>query len=453
MARAEDGRRGGGTSRGSGARSGAGRSGSAGTGRSGGGTRRTTSGGAQGAPKKVAKSTPKGAAGRGSAKGAAQGGSRGGSARGGATSSGRSSGAGGSAARSSAARSSSTRSSTSRSSTSRSSGSRATSSRSAGARRGDRRVATASQLVAPGGSRAGSRSASSRRTTSPRPRKPAPRRGRRSLIVSMLVVVLLCAVGVVGGYGLGQAVDGARSLLAGPESLPADKVAAPEPLRLGGPATTCRADDVELRLSSSAPTVTAGSPMSFMVRVTNVGRVPCLFDGAAASRAVTITDESGKEEVWSSADCSDGSRPLLLGPDGVDAGEVHWKSVQGCAKKAPVVGAGTYEATASLEDVPGATSEPLTITVAAKAEAKTAPTSDDGTKDATSRDEAKGAADDAATDDESQGETSKGDAKSGDDAKADAEGDRSEGATGDAKDAADRAADREATAEEKDATD
>lgn len=274
----------------------------------------------------------------------------------------------------------------------------------------------------------------------------------------MLVVILLCAVGVAGGYGLGQAVDGARSVLAGPESLPADKIAAPEPLKLGGPATTCRADDVELRLSSSAPTVTAGSPMSFMVRVTNVGRVPCLFDGSAASRAVTITSDTGdegkegdtgdagKEKVWSSADCSEGSRPLLLGPEDVNAGEVHWTSVQGCAKKAPVLEAGTYEATASLKDVPGATSEPLTFTVAAKAEAKSTPTPDEGDEGTASGDAAKGAADGDAADDATQAETPQGDAKS-DDAKSD------DAKSDDAKDAADRAADRKATADEKATTD
>ncbi|MGF0115621.1 hypothetical protein ACQFYA_04735 [Promicromonospora sp. Marseille-Q5078] len=185
-------------------------------------------------------------------------------------------------------------------------------------------------------------------------------------------MVLLCVAGVAGGYGVGRVVDGARSLLAGPESLPADKVAAPEPLDVGGPATACRPENVELRLSSSANTVTAGSPMSFMVRVTNVGRVPCLFDGAAASRAVTITDESGKERVWSSADCSDGSTMLLLGPEDVNAGEVHWKSVQsakGCPKGSAAVGPGTYRATATLADVPGAKSEPVTFTVAEKAKA------------------------------------------------------------------------------------
>ncbi|MFE5308769.1 hypothetical protein [Isoptericola sp. NPDC056605] len=453
MARAEDGRRGGSTSRGSGARSGAGRSGSSGAGRSGGGTRRTTSGGAQGASKGTAKGTGKGASkstGRAGAKSSAQGGSRSGTSksgtsragtsRTGANASGRASGG------SSSNRSSSTRSSSTRGTSSRQSGTRATSSRAQGARRGDRRVATASQLVAPGGSRAGTRSASSRRTTSPRSRKPAPRRSRRSLTVSLLVVVLLCGVGVAGGYGLGQAVDGARSLLAGPESLPADKVAAPEPLNVGGPATTCRADAVELRLSSSAPTVTAGSPMSFMVRVTNVGRVPCLFDGAAASRAVTITDDTGKEKVWSSAECSDGSRPLLLGPEGVDAGEVRWTSVQGCGKKAPVVGAGTYEATASLEDVPGATSEPLTFTVAAKAKARTTPEPGDGAEGATSGATGKDAADDAKSDDAKSDDAKSDDAKS-DDAKSD------DAKSDDAEDAADRAADRTTTSDEKAATD
>ncbi|SKC46576.1 hypothetical protein SAMN04324258_1050 [Krasilnikoviella flava] len=261
----------------------------------------------------------------------------------------------------------------------------------------------------------------------------------------MLVVVLLCAVGVVGGYGLGQAVDGARNLLTGPESLPADKVAAPEPLDVGGPATTCRSQDVEVRLSPSATTVTAGSPMSFMVRVANVGRVPCLFDGAAASRAVTITDESGKEEVWSSAECSDGSTMLLLGPEGVNAGEVHWTSVQGCAKEAPVVEAGTYRATAALEDVPGASSEPVTFTVAAKAKPRPTPSADTSTEGATSGDEADakgGAAKDGATSDDEKDDGQKGD------------GGRADDATGGGGEeaAADRAAEGRATADEKSAT-
>ncbi|MFI2103552.1 hypothetical protein ACH436_09680 [Isoptericola sp. NPDC019693] len=256
----------------------------------------------------------------------------------------------------------------------------------------------------------------------------------------MLVVVLLCAVGAAGGYGVGLAVDGARNLLAGPESLPADKVAAPEPLDVGGPATTCRAEAVDLRLSSSATTVTEGTPMSFMVRVTNVGRVPCLFDGAAASRAVTITDETGKETIWSSADCAEGSRPLLLGPEGVDAGEVHWKSVQGCAQKAPAVGAGTYQATATLEDVPGAASEPVTFTVAAKAKpratpepgASGAPASDGEAKDSA----AAGAEGDAAGTDD-------GDDDSDAEAKADA-GTRDRGVDG-----ADGAAAKKAAEDEK----
>lgn len=262
----------------------------------------------------------------------------------------------------------------------------------------------------------------------------------------MLVVVLLCAVGVAGGYGLGQAVDGARGLLAGPESLPADKVAAPEPLDVGGPATTCKADAVELRLSSSATTVTEGSPMSFMVRVTNVGRVPCLFDGAAANRAVTITDDTGKETIWSSAECTDGSRPLLLAPEDVNLGEVHWTSVQGCAKKAPAVGAGTYEATASLEDVPGATSEPVTFTVAAKAKPRPTPSPGAGDEATASGDEAKDGAG-TTTDDAAQGDATKaGDERSGDDeAEKDDKGDD---AKADAEDAADRTADRRAAADD-----
>ncbi|MFC8598518.1 hypothetical protein [Isoptericola sp. NPDC057191] len=262
--------------------------------------------------------------------------------------------------------------------------------------------------------------------------------------MTLLVVVLLCAAGVVGGYGLGRAVDGVQGMLAGPESLPADKIAAPAPLDAGGPATTCRPEDVELRLSPSATTVTAGSPMSFMVRVTNVGRVPCLLDGSAASRAVTITDPTGKERVWSSSDCSEGSRMLLLGPEDVNVGEVHWSSRvsgKGC-KNQPTVAAGTYEATASLADVPGATSDPVVFTVAEKAKSPVAPdekatggvtdgatSGGDGEDDAATAGDAQRESEDATPDDTTS--TTTDDAGSG------------------KKTGAERAADRKAAADEK----
>ncbi|MFD6177639.1 MULTISPECIES: hypothetical protein [unclassified Isoptericola] len=269
--------------------------------------------------------------------------------------------------------------------------------------------------------------------------------------MTLLVVALLCATGVVGGYGLGRAVDGVRGMLAGPESLPADKVAAPEPINAGGPWTTCTPDAVELRLSSSATTVTAGSPMSFMVRVTNVGRVPCTFNGTAASRAVTIVDAASKERVWSSSDCADGSRLLLLGPGDLNAGEVHWKSQtsgKGC-KGQPTVPAGTYEATASLVDVPGAKSDPVTFTVAAKAKA-----TDDGAPTGGDGPEGDAAEGDAKSDDAKSGDATSADAKSADttDSSAGGEDDDSQGDDADhgrKKDGAERAPDRKAEADEK----
>jgi len=247
-------------------------------------------------------------------------------------------------------------------------------------------------------------------------------------------------------------------MLAGPENLPADKVAAPEPINAGGPWTTCAAEAVELRLSSSATTVTAGSPMSFMVRVTNVGRVPCTFNGTSASRAVTITDAASKERVWSSSDCADGSRLLLLGPGDLNAGEVHWKSQtsgKGC-KGQPTVPAGTYEATASLVDVPGAKSDPVTFTVAAKAKATDdgAPT-DDGAQDAQDGDAAPGGdenADDAQSGDATTADTTSANRKSADTADSSSGGEDSQGDEADhgrKKDGAERAADRKAAADER----
>ncbi|CAM3401253.1 hypothetical protein [Isoptericola cucumis] len=184
----------------------------------------------------------------------------------------------------------------------------------------------------------------------------------------LATVVLLCGVGVLGGYGLGLGVDAVRGILPGSDpGLPADKAAPPDPIDLTGPATACGADGVDVGLSVASPAVTLGDPQVFSVRVTNTGRVPCLIDGSEASRTVTVTDPSGKERVWSSADCAEGETMLLLGPEDVAPHDVRWgteRSAPGCKGEQPALEPGTYQARAELADVPGSRTAPVTFTVA-----------------------------------------------------------------------------------------
>lgn len=283
----------------------------------------------------------------------------------------------------------------------------------------------------------------------------------------LAVLVLLCTVGVLGGYGVGRAADAVRGILPGGDpGLPADKATPPEPIDLTGPATTCRADAVDLALSAATPTATVGDSLVFTVKVTNTGRVPCLVDGGSGSRTVTVrelppdtsgragatgtsgttgassgpverTAAEGAEEdaaaqgkrVWSSGDCTDGETMLLLGVDHVAEQDVRWRterSTASCGDDLPALEPGTYQAYAELADVPGARSEPVTVTVTAPPEPSVAPSAQgsaekgDGGQGATSGTGDGSAADDgAAGDDATSGDGAAGDDATSDDAAAD----------------------------------
>lgn len=233
----------------------------------------------------------------------------------------------------------------------------------------------------------------------------------------LVVVGALVAAGTFGGYGIGSAVDAVREALpdSGPQLL-AEKVEPPKPIDRAGPAETCLPEELDVRLTASPTSVTEGDPVVFSIRVENVGRVPCLVDGADASRAVTITDASGDDRVWSSADCTDGSQTLMLGPgDVAPARDVRWSAVRtvpGCASGQPAVGAGDYKARVTLADVPGARSNVVTFTVTERpvptpqpsSAASEQPADDDGAdEDAADATDAT----DAVQDDGKSGETGK----------------------------------------------
>ncbi len=217
----------------------------------------------------------------------------------------------------------------------------------------------------------------------------------------------LLTAGTFGGYGIGRAVEAVREVWPdSPPQLLADKVEPPKPIDLSGPAETCLPEELDIRLTASPTSVIEGSPVVFSIRVENVGRVPCLVDGADASRAVTITDASGEDRVWSSADCTDGSQTLMLGPgDVAPARDVRWSSVRtvpGCAGGQPAVGAGAYQARVTLADVPGATSNVVTFTVTGRAAPTPEPSSPatdepaaDDAPDSTTQEEDAGKPDDA----------------------------------------------------------
>jgi hypothetical protein len=236
----------------------------------------------------------------------------------------------------------------------------------ASARAAERRTTSTSYLQAPGASaRAATARRPAPRTTT---RTAAPR--RRSPALVLAVAGALVAAGTLGGYGIGRAADGVRAVW--PETEPellSDKAAPPDPIDRSGPADTCLPGELAIELTASATSVQVGSPLTFGVRVENVGRVPCLVDGSDASRAVTITDVTGKDRVWSSADCSGGEQLLLLGPgDVAPQRDVRWSSVRtvpGCAGGQPPVAPGEYQAQVTLADVPGAKSEVVRFTVAA----------------------------------------------------------------------------------------
>ncbi|MCA5895091.1 hypothetical protein LEP48_17310 [Isoptericola sp. NEAU-Y5] len=222
------------------------------------------------------------------------------------------------------------------------------------------------------------------------------------MVGSLAVVALLCGVGVVGGYGIGRGLDAVQAMLPGANpGLPADKEAPPEPIDLTGPATTCRSDALDLAVSPSSTTITVGDPLVFSVRVTNAGRVPCLFDGSDTSRTVTVTGPSSKDRVWSSGDCADdGEKLLLLGAEHVASRDLRWSSARsapGCAKDSAALEPGTYQVRATLGDVDGATSAAVSFTVLAP-EPTGEPSAEAGDKKS----------EDAATDEESADKESAG---------------------------------------------
>jgi hypothetical protein len=197
----------------------------------------------------------------------------------------------------------------------------------------------------------------------------------------------------VGGYGIGRAASWVRDVWPDPvPALPANKVAAPEPADVGGPSDACTASSLTLTAVPSDVRTLPGQTISFDVTVTNSGRRPCLVDGSEASRQLVITDADGTT-VWTSAHCSGEALELLLGPGDEYRRTLTWSgrsSAEGaCTNGQAPVAPGDYTAQVVMADVPGATSEPVTVTVEdpAPPEPTPEPTPDPGADPSTEPDE------------------------------------------------------------------
>lgn len=184
--------------------------------------------------------------------------------------------------------------------------------------------------------------------------------GRRRVVV----VVLLVAVLAVAGALVVRAVWPEPP----PPILSDAKVHPPAPADPAGDSRTCDADQLDVRLEADRTTVAEGQPVVFTVTLENSGATPCLVDGADANRPVTVWSgepSQDAERVWSSGDCDEAERMLLLGPGSVDTKEVRWsdvRSVPGCERVEKAIEPGVYGAQVTVSDVDGAASQVVQLT-------------------------------------------------------------------------------------------
>lgn len=131
-------------------------------------------------------------------------------------------------------------------------------------------------------------------------------------------------------------------------------------------ARTCAADNLDVRLSADRSVLPRGERVVFTVTMENTGTAPCLVDGAETNRPITVWagDPETGQRVWSSGDCAEEGRMLLIGPGTQVTEDVPWngeRSVPECGPEGKKIGPGDYSVQVALEDVTGATSQVFRI--------------------------------------------------------------------------------------------
>lgn len=178
-------------------------------------------------------------------------------------------------------------------------------------------------------------------------------RRRRIVAITLLVGVLGVAAAFVAGAAWPDP----------PAPIESDaKRHPPAPAEPGEDVETCSAEELDVALAADRATVEEGEPVGFTVTLRNGGTTPCLVDGGEVNGPVTVWagERGGGDRVWSSGDCADGERMLLLGPGFSDSREVEWsggRSAPGCGEAGGKVPPGGYSAQVTVSDADGATSD------------------------------------------------------------------------------------------------
>jgi len=207
------------------------------------------------------------------------------------------------------------------------------------------------------------------------------RRRRRRKPFLTVVVTLALAVLTAAGWGLGAAVGAAAAwarsseriqnlIPAAAPSLPAAKVAPPQPVNVSGPAVACSASALTVSVQADRTQLEVGGTVGFHVTVTHTGGAPCLVNGGMENLRLRLVDSTGLV-VYNTADCPlEGAKSLLMGP-GAGFNTFNWdfgwdgrRSAPGaCGEGQPAVPNGAWQLIASLGEVAHSDSEPVALQI------------------------------------------------------------------------------------------
>jgi hypothetical protein len=191
--------------------------------------------------------------------------------------------------------------------------------------------------------------------------EPASVYWRRRIVVVLGVVVVLALLWWLVSPGGSQEPTSAEP---SPTDLPTLAVS-PSPSASASAVESgaaCQDTDISVTLTMEQQTFAAGSPVEFIMKITNNGSVACLRDVGPAANTFTVT--SGGFDVWSSDACSEQGESQ---EEEIPAGEAFavkgtWDgsvNATGC-ESTVLADPGAYQVEASNGDV---TSESLTFSI------------------------------------------------------------------------------------------
>ncbi|MDN6623122.1 MAG: hypothetical protein L0K70_05425 [Bifidobacterium crudilactis] len=187
---------------------------------------------------------------------------------------------------------------------------------------------------------------------------------RRRIVAAVLAVVAVVLCGGVVGL-LVKGVGAVNYAINKDDINAISRQAAPSPKEVSG-VKNCTANDLDLDLSASSPTLSLGGSVKFTATIKHHGSASCLIDGSDASRVLTIT--SGNETIWHSDSCPANSRMLLMTGNDKDIQTLTWNANstgEQCQQDSalPNVERGTYVARLSLKGDDKVQSDPVSVVV------------------------------------------------------------------------------------------